>query len=494
MWSLLAAALLLAATAQAQVKLPFLFTDGLVLQREQPVRIWGEAAPGERVGVAFRGEEKSATADDLGHWELFLSPKAAGGPFELTVKASNQIVLHDVLVGDVWVASGQSNMELPLTRADNGKQLIAAANNPKIRILRVRKQGSEFPLRDTVADAPWGRLSPETTPEFSAIAYYFATEIQQKEDVPIGIISSLWGGTVAEAWTSLEGLASDASLMPLFTARARMVANRADNDLIDASEKRAKDADKAADKPEPDFPWRPWPAMWAPSQLYNAMIAPVTRYTIKGVIWYQGESNSIKSRVDGYPQLYAKVFPLMIRDWREHWGEGDFPFLFVQLPNFKSWDGEDWAVIREAQRKALCLRNTAMVEAIDVGNPDNVHPTNKQPVGHRLALAARATVYGENVEFSGPLFRQATVEDGALRVWFDHAAGLTAKGGEVKGFEIAGADGNFVPATAKIEGSTVIVSNDKVKYPVIVRYGWANNPEVNLFNAEGLPAAPFASK
>jgi len=484
----------LSAAVRAEVKLPFLFSDGMVLQRNAPVRVWGDAAPGEKVAVEFRGEVKAASASSLGHWEVFFTPKSEGGPFELTVKATNKITVRDVLVGDVWVASGQSNMELPLLRSDNGKEVIKNASNKYIRVFRVSKFGSEYPLNDGKADAQWSVISSESTPELSAVAYYFALEIEAKEHVPVGVISSLWGGTVIESWISLEALASDSSLSPIFAARAQMMRTRDDDARIDNKEKALKEEARVAGKPEPSFPWRPYPAMWAPAQLFNAMIAPISRYTIKGVIWYQGESNSQKMRAPGYEKLYERMLPLMIRDWREHWGQGDFPFVYVQLPNFKSWDGEDWPTIREAQRKALSIRNAAMVETIDLGNPDDVHPTNKQPVGHRLALAARNLAYSEKVEWSGPLYRQVTREDGALRVWFDHAEGLKSNSKDVLGFEIAGDDGVYYSAIAKIEGSTILVSSDKVKDPVAVRYGWANNPTVNVVNADGLPASPFSSK
>jgi sialate O-acetylesterase len=220
------------------------------------------------------------------------------------------------------------------------------------------------------------------------------------------------------------------------------------------------------------------------------MIAPLTPFPIRGVIWYQGESNSIVSRSPG---LYGRVFSTLIEDWRRQWGVGDFPFLYVQISNFTSTPIEDWAIVREQQLKTLALRNTAMAVTIDIGDPDNVHPTNKVDVGLRLARAARALSYGEAIEYSGPLYRQATPEGSAIRVWFDHAKGLEAKGGAVTGFEVAGADGKFSPATATVEGATVLAASPAVAEPLVVRYGWANSPQCNLFNGEGLPASPFTS-
>jgi len=258
-----------------------------------------------------------------------------------------------------------------------------------------------------------------------------------------------------------------------------------------ASERREDLAARQAGRTPPEHPWRPDPASWAPAALFNGMVAPAVAYTIKGVIWYQGESNSRRA----FAPMYARIFPVLIADWRTQWHEGDFPFLFVQIANFKSNATEEWAIIREAQRRSLSVANTAMVVTVDIGDPDNVHPADKQTVGARLALAARALAYGENVEYSGPLFREATPDGEGVRIWFDHAAnGLVARGGDLQGFEIAGDDGRFVTATARIDGKTVVVGNARVAEPKSVRYGWANAPVVNLYNSEGLPASPFTSE
>jgi sialate O-acetylesterase len=260
--------------------------------------------------------------------------------------------------------------------------------------------------------------------------------------------------------------------------------------LRDKDEQRQREDAKAQGKPEPAFPWHPQLLSWGPGMLWNGMIAPLTAFPIRGVIWYQGESNSKLERAP----LYGRVFETLIRDWRREWGEGDFPFLYVQISNFKSDANEDWATVREQQRRTLELTNTAMAVTIDIGNPDNVHPTDKVDVGLRLALAARALSYGEDVSYSGPMFRQATPEGNSIRVWFDHhAKGLAVKSGTLTGFEVAGADGKFVPATATIDGNTVVAASPAVADPVFVRYGWANSPECNLFNGVGLPASPFTS-
>jgi len=258
-----------------------------------------------------------------------------------------------------------------------------------------------------------------------------------------------------------------------------------------AKERREDLAAKQAGQAPPNHTWRPAPESWAPAGLFNGMIAPETPYAIKGVIWYQGESNSKLA----FAPMYAKLFPALIADWRAQWHEGDFPFLYVQISNFTSNATEAWAIIREAQRRSLSVANTGMAVTIDIGDPGNVHPPDKQTVGARLALAARALAYGESVEYSGPLFRQAAPDGDGVRVWFDHTAhGLVAKGDALQGFEIAGDDGRFVTAAARIDGQTVVVSNAQVAAPKYVRYGWANAPVVNLFNSEGLPASPFTSE
>lgn len=480
--------------AEAGVTLPGMLGSHMVLQRDRPIHVWGWAAPGEKVAVEFHGASGATTADDLGNWSIYLPPAAAGGPYRMTVAGSNTIVLDDILVGDVWFASGQSNMEMPLkgfpgAPVKDSAEEIAHATQPQIRLLYIPHAASDFPLRDVKAS--WTVCSPETAANFSAAAYFFGRDLAARERVPIGLVDATWGGTVAEAWLSLKAIAADAGLMPVFATRAQMMESQADAAAILARDKREDAAARAAGQPPPKHAWRPDPRSWAPAALFNGMVAPALPYAIKGVIWYQGESNSRLA----FAPMYARLFPALINDWRSEWREGDFPFLFVQISNFKSDAHEAWAVIREAQRRSLSVANTAMVVTIDIGNPDNVHPADKQTVGARLALAARALAYGENIEYSGPLFRQATREAGGMRVWFDHAdRGLVARGGDLTGFEIAGEDCNFVSASARIDGDTVVVSSPAVSTPAYVRYGWANAPVVNLFNSAGLPASPFTSE
>lgn len=482
-------AALFAASAHADVALPSVLADHMVVQRGLPVHAWGMAASHESVSVTFRGETKATTADDLGRWSVYLSPAEAGGPFTLTVKGTNTITLNDVLVGDVWVASGQSNMEFAMkTLADPGPE-IAAANYPKIRIFRVEQRPADYPRADVEAKT-WAACTPESVADSSAVAYYFARDIQQKLGVPIGLLETFWGGTPAESWTSLHSLTADAALMPVFSERSQMVEERGATVLHmkqeDVEYQKTVEQAKAEGKPIPWRQWHPDFAAWAPAALFNGMIAPLTPFPIRGAIWYQGEANS-----GDRAALYTRVFRTMILDWRHAWDVGDFPFLFVQIANWTTSPDGRWPEVRDAQRQALALRNTAMAVTIDIGDPVDIHPKNKKDVGLRLALAARAVAYGEKIEYSGPLYRQLTTEEHALRVWFDHANGLAAKDGPLVGFEVAAADGKYVAADAKIEGASVVVSSATVADPVSVRYAWADNPKCNLVNREGLPASPF---
>jgi len=471
----------------------------MVIQRDLPVHVWGNAAPGEPVTVSFRGEARGTETDPLGHWSIYLKPGPAGGPFQLTVKAvpgagSNStpeqpITLDDIMVGDLWVASGQSNMEFPLSRAATAAQDLPNAANPQIRLLMIRKRSSDFAMPDADTDG-WTLSTPETAKDFSAVAWYFARDIAARQHVTVGVIDATWGGTVGESWVRLTALGEDASLAPIFVARGKMTDTAADSVAEEKDEQRQIAEAKAAGKPAPHFPWHPPLNSWGPGLLWNGMIAPLTPLPIRGVIWYQGESNSALARVHSY----NRIMRTLIEDWRRQWGVGDFPFLYAQISNYTSTPLEDWAELREQQVRTLAMRNTAMAVTIDIGNPTDVHPTDKLDVGLRLARAARALTYGEAVEYSGPMFREATPEGGSIRAYFDHAQGLMAKGGKVTGFEVAGRDGGYAPATATVDGSTVVVSSPDVSVPVRVRYGWANSPECNLFNGEGLPASPFISE
>jgi sialate O-acetylesterase len=487
------------AAARADVRLPHVLSDHAVLQRDRPIHIWGWSAPAAHLTVKFHAQSAAAVADATGNWSLWLGPEAAGGPYSLTVSGDGaDVTIADLLVGDVWVASGQSNMEMPLkgfpfnTVVKDGEKEIAAATNPKLRLLIVTKKSADYPLND-VPDT-WTICTPDTAQDFSAVAYFFGREIAAREDVPVGLIDSTWGGTPADSWVSMDTLGTHPELLPAFAARAAFADGENNRDAQLAQEKQEDAAAQAAGKPRPPHPWHPDETSWTPAGLYNGMIAPLTPLAVRGFIWYQGETNSAHERAPYYETLMNGL----IGDWRMHFAQGNLPFFYVQISSFNS-PGEDWGRVRDTQQRTLEVANTAMAVTLDVGSPNNVHPPDKQTVGHRLALAARHLVYGEDVPYASPLFREATVElqpDGstALRVWFDYAQGLTTHGGPSTAFEVGGADRHFVPAVAKIEGETVVVSASAVPHPVYVRYGWMGVMPDNLFNAAGLPMSTFTSE
>jgi sialate O-acetylesterase len=645
--SVLCLALAFAPPARAEVRLPAIIGDNMVVQQGVQARIWGWAEPNVRVTVSMAGKSAMAAADAQGRWEVRIGPFKAGGPYEMTIAAKNTIVLKNILAGEVWVASGQSNMEWPLQNAAHGADEVARANYPEIHLFTVTKATALAP-RDDV-EGHWVICAPETAGAFSAVAYFFGRELHDKLKMPIGLIHTSWGGTPAEAWTSRETLTASAETRSMIEALDRAAVNNP-TALRDYEAAAAKwEAEHFLQDPgnkgfdlgyaRLDFDESGWqrmrlpqhweaaglaidgavwfrktvevPATWAgkdlalglgpiddfdityfngakvgaigretpnfymtprkytipgslvhagrnliavrvfdhygeggfggtaaemslglagassitlagdwlykvemsveplkvdfstqpvaplaagnpntPTVLYNAMLAPLTPYAIRGAIWYQGESNTGRAR------QYQSLFPAMIGNWRAAWGEGDFPFLFVQLANFQARQPEpgesNWAELREAQLMTLKAPATGMAVTIDIGEAGDIHPKNKQDVGHRLALAALAKTYAQGGEFSGPLFESSAVEGSKVRLRFSHAEGLrTADGGPLKGFAVAGADGKFVWASATIDGRQVIVWSDAVARPVAVRYAWADNPEANLINQAGLPASPF---
>ncbi len=468
---------------RAELKLHALFSDGMVLQSDFASPVWGTVEPGEEITVSIAGQKKSAKAGADGKWSVKLDPLKSGGPHELTVAGRNSITVRDVLVGEVWICSGQSNMEWTVNGSLNPADEKAAATYPKIRHFLVPKKQAETPQADVVG--AWKLCSPETVGGFTAVGYFFGRELHQKLGVPIGLIHTSWGGTAAEVWTSKRVLEGTELLKPLVESYAKRMENY---EKQTAGFKEATEKAKAEGKPAPKAPGKPM----MPSCLYNGMIANVLPYGIKGAIWYQGESNA------GRAKEYQTLFPAMIKNWREDWGQGDFPFGFVQLANFKARKNQpadsDWAELREAQTMTLSLPKTGMAVIIDIGDAADIHPKNKQDVGRRLALWAQSQVYGKELVYSGPLFDSVKVEDGKLRVAFKHAgSGLQAKGEKLTGFAVAGEDREFVWADAKIDGNSVVVSSEKVSKPVAVRYAWADNPECNLYNKEGIPASPFRS-
>jgi sialate O-acetylesterase len=486
---------LLSTAVQAEVHLTPVISDHAVLQRDVPIHLWGDASPGEALNISFHGQTTTTTATAVGLWDAWLKPEPAGGPFALTIHGSSELTRSDLLIGDVWFASGQSNMEMPLggfpnsAVVTNAEQEIAQANLPQVRLLRMEHQSSPSPL-NTIA-AAWQVCTPATAKDFSAVAYFFAREIGRRENIPIGVIDSSWGGTPIDSWISLDALSADASLMPAFAARARFADLQSHQELVESAEKRAEADAKARHVPPPSHPWHPDPYSWIPAGLFNGMVAPFTPYAIKGFLWYQGETDSEPERA----QLYARLLPTLVADWRAQWGLGNLSFLFVQISSFEAKPPADWGLVRDSQRRTLAVAGTGMAVSLDVGQRDNVHPPDKQTVGARLALAGRALAYGEtSLEFSGPLPRQVTRQGSELEVWFDHAKDLTGKGGEVKGFEVAGPDGVFVAATAKVNGATVLVSSPEVSQPQQVRYAWQNFTDANLYNGASLPASTFLAE
>lgn len=454
LWALLAVAAMQSAAA-AEVKLPSIFSEHMVVQREQPVPVWGWAEPGEKVKVSLAGQSAETKADEKGNWKVALPELKAGGPYELVVAGSNTIKRGDVLVGEVWLCSGQSNMGWTVARSVNAKEEIANSANPKLRMFFVARHPADKPQENCRGD--WRVAGPKTVGNFSAVAYFFGRKLQKELGVPVGLINSSWGGTICEAWTSHEALQGEDDFKALLKRGA--------------NSKNKKSPNRA-------------------SVLYNGMIAPLVPYGIRGAIWYQGEANV------GRAAQYAKLFPTMIRDWRDQWNE-KFPFLFVQLAPFRygNHDPALCAELWDAQLKTLKnVENTGMAVTTDIATLNNIHPPNKQDVGDRLARWALAKTYGKDgIVYSGPIYKSMKVEGNKIRLAFNHVdGGLKTRDGKAPNeFQIASAKGDFVPAQAKIEGDAVVVWSDQVSQPAAVRMGWRDTAQPNLMNEAGLPASPF---
>ena len=446
---LLAAAFPLA--ARGDVKLPKVFGDSMVLQQKAQAAVWGWADKGEEVTVSLGETKASATAGDNGKWSLKLATPPAGGPFELKIKGKNEITLKDVYVGEVWICSGQSNAEWTVAVSTSPDLERELAKHPKIRMIKVAHNPSEKPVEDI--SGQWQVCSPSTAGNFSAIGYFFARHLNSELDVPVGIISTNWGGTICEAWTSNEKLKTDPDFAPIL---------------------------QRSEKFQPGNPNQA-------SVLFNGMINPIVPYGIRGAIWYQGESNVSRA------VQYRKLFPAMITDWRERFGQGDLPFIFVQLAHYRYGNNllpEQW----ESQLKTLSLKNTGMCVITDIATVSDIHPPNKQDVGRRLALWALANTYKKtSLPFSGPLYDSMAVEGNKVRIKFKHGGGLHARGnkGLLTHFTVAGEDQKFVDAKATVDGETVVVESDQVAKPVAVRFAWNELAEPNLFNGARLPASPF---
>ena len=621
------------ASAQAALVLPRLFGDGMVLQRDQPIHVWGWAAPGRTVSLAFDGQSASAVAAASGRWDVSLPAHAAGGPFQLSIHGDGKSQsFSDVLVGDVWLCSGQSNMEFALSNANDAEAGIATANDGLIRHFKIPRSFAASP-QNRLAGGSWVAASPQTAGDFTAVGYFFARELRAKVGVPIGLINSTWGGSSIEAWSGEATLGADAGAMRKAIHQAEVADRRsmertrrrlkrwpahehgmvdgkplwADPDLDDSNwdtipaatrweqsgyddmdgfawyrtsfELSAEDAAQGVTLglgmiDDSDQTWvnghpvggmhlawntprlytvgaealhagrnviairvedvgagggeygpdeqrfvrtadgvaHPLAAQWKfrpdqpvltlddkrnqyPTGLYNVMIHPLLPYPIKGVIWYQGETNASNDGAYAYRQRFAKL----IESWRGSWGEGDLPFLWVQLANFVSGGDSDdfspWATLRDSQSAALSLPATGQAVIIDIGDAGNIHPRDKQDVGHRLALAALHQAYGQDLVYSGPTYDRIRFDGSKAVISFAHrGGGLAARAGgnALQGFTIAGADRRFVPAQAVIDGDTVVVSSEAVTQPAAVAYAWSDNPQqADLVNKEGLPASPF---
>jgi sialate O-acetylesterase len=492
----------LVAVAAADVKLPGVFGDHMVLQREMPVPVWGWADPAEKVTVTLGYQSKAATADSTGKWSLKLDPLKVGGPLELQVQGKTNLVRYtDVLVGEVWLCSGQSNMAMGVGGVTNKDAEIAAADYPRIRLYTVDRKPAAEPKDN--CRGTWRLCSPKTVGSFSAAGYFFGRELHKQLNVPVGLIDSSWGGTPIETWMSAKAQEALPELKQSVENLNRQIEDFDAGKTKGQYEKQLADWEKAAAKAKaegkmfkggkPQPPQDPRFRAGSPGTLYNGMIAPLAPYAIRGAIWYQGEANA------GKANLYGLQLKTMVANWRADW-KSNLAFIAVQLPNFmapqkKPSEGvAGWPLIREQFFKTLSVvPNTGMAVTIDIGEANNIHPRNKQEVGRRLAQWALAKTYGKTVVACGPLYKSMHVDGDKIDIDFDYADGGLAvrDGGKLKGFAIAGADKKFVWADAQVVGNTVTVSCAEVKSPAAVRYAWANNPDCNLVNKEGLPASPF---
>jgi len=476
--------------ANAAVKLPPIISDHMVLQQNVPVRIWGIASPSEKISISIQNQNVNTEADANGKWQAWLKPMKSARNVSMTVTASNTIVVTDILIGEVWLASGQSNMEWKVRQSVNADEEAKNATYPEIRFFTARKGISEAPLEEI--GGKWEICSPLTAGNFSAVAYFFGRDLYKQIKTPVGLIETSWGATRCEAWTPKEVIEKDPRLKYLLDNWSNFVNNyptTLKNYEAAITKWRQDSAQRKSNGQTVPPPPRPVDNIFnkrAPGSIYNGTIAPLKNYTIRGVIWYQGENNAYQN--EAYPYRY--LFPTMITAWRDAFAQGDFPFLFVQLSALGNHPY--WPVLRESQLETLRLINTGMAVSIDLGDSTDAHYKRKQPVGNRLSLIARHLVYGENIEYSGPVYRQMTTEGSKIRLWFGHSKGLkTSDGNAPAGFTVAGKDGVFVPGNAMIDGETVVVSNPQISNPVAVRYAFIDFPRCNLVNGNNLPASSF---
>jgi sialate O-acetylesterase len=498
---LLACAIMLSIACNAPAKLTLggLFSDHAVLQRDKPVPIWGTDNPGQQIVVSFQDQTARTSAASDGKWIVWMRAlRASASPSKLEVRGSDVVVLDDLLVGDVWLASGQSNMGWTVAKLDDEEQKLAAIDLPLVRHVKILQTEAGAPA-DDVKTSGWQLAVPQNVGEFSGVGYFFARELHERLGVPVGIVNSSWGGTPIEAWMS-DASRNETSFGPAITARwqreldgcppERIANYPRDIAAWEAAERQAR-ATRTANPlswvPPPPGPQSPS----RPGGLYNGMIAPLQPFALRGFLWYQGEGNA------GRPKEYEVLFPSMIEAWRKDWGGLALPFYFVQLPNFAA-DGEPagrkWAWLREAQTKALKLPATGMAVGIDLGDVNDIHPTRKRELSRRLALIALVQEHSLNEQSSGPVFEKCRADVETMRIWFRHAeGGLKLNSTVIPSLELAGVDRRFFPAQGVIDGETLVVSSPEVTSPVAVRYAWTNAPVATLHNLAGLPAGPFRS-
>jgi sialate O-acetylesterase len=491
--------LLLATIASADVRLPAIFSDHMVLQRDTAVPVWGWADPGETVTVTCAGQTQTATAGADGSWSLKLANLTAAEPTTLTVAGSNTITIQDVLVGEVWLGSGQSNMAMTVNRAKDYPQEQAAATWPKLRVFTEKSSYATTPGRESIGT--WEVCTPETVGTFSATLYFFGRELHRELGVPVGLIVSSVGGTPIQAWIDSDALRAAESAKPFLAlleaakveatspaARKTYEAQLAKWQAAQANPDPSS-AGRARRLRKPMDPETIVQRRLSTGGLFNGKISPLIPYAIRGITWYQGEANATTEQAPHYGELLS----LLITDWRTRWGS-ELPFAWVQLAGYDR-PGTDWPLIREEMTQPLALPRTGMAVAIDIGDAQDIHPKNKQEVGRRLAAWALGDVYGKDVATSGPRFAGSEIRKSEVILRFTHVdGGLKATGDGLKGFEIAGADGAWKPAQARIEGETIAVFNPEVPAPTAARYAWAGFPEANLCNGAGLPASPFRTK
>jgi sialate O-acetylesterase len=499
---------LLAPSVAADVELPALFSDGMVLQREMDIPVWGRARVGEHITVRLGEESQQTIADRSGCWSIVLAPLPAGGPHVLDVRGENQIRIKDVLVGEVWLGSGQSNMVMEVNDCLGYQEEAARCNGLQVRVFREGSGPSSEP--NWKGKGSWVRTSPRTVGDFSAVLFYFGRRVHEELGVPVGLIDSSVGGTPIQSWTRREAQFQCEALAK-FVREENLSYKRIDpKRKQEGFERRLaiwrKEAERAqaAGLPPPGNPPKNKVELWmrqgGVGGLYNGKIAPLVPYAIRGVAWYQGEANTRRVWAHNtqvhQALLYQAHLELLVRDWRAQWNRDDLPFVWVQLPGFNDGrDDTDWPTVREGMRRALALPNTGMVIAIDQGESNDIHPPEKREISRRLAMWALGEVYGHKGATSGPLYSSHVLRGSTMIVRFTHVnRGLKEpEGGVLEGFELAAADGSWHSAQARIERNTVVVTAASLRQPVAVRYAWANDPDVSLFDGMGLPASPFTT-